>query len=374
MSLLRKLFPRTYVARRNLVRARARSALAVLTIVIGVVAIASLGSFGAAFETSQRQSLGDIGNQVFVGPGENADLPFDERFRQNVERVAGGAEVVPLVRGRWTMDETGETVMASGIGDPAVLYDARNGSIPTNWRSGVIAGAEFADDNDLEVGESAVFNGETYRIQAILEEEGQFSVLSVDDGIVVPPEAIVLDGYSAFLVQADSTTEATRLATEIRADLNERREQVFVRDFSQYAERIDEVFWQLQLFLIGIGSISLLVAGISIANVMLMSAIERREEIGVLRAVGYQRRDVLGIMLIEAMLLGVIGAVVGIVLSLLATMGINDLLLGDPTAFQPRTVTYTVIAFAFGVGVSLIAGLYPAWKASRKPPVEALRG
>lgn len=374
MSLLRKLFPRTYVARRNLTRAKARSALAVVTIVIGVVAIASLGSFGAAFETAQRESLGEIGNQVYVGPGSAVDGPFDQRDRRDVERIAVGADVVPLVQARWTMTETDESVTATGLSDPAALYEARNGSLPTQWRTGVVAGAEFADDHDLSVGESIVFNGETYRVRAILAEQGQLSVLDPSDGIVVPPEEVTMDGYSAFLVQADRTSAATQLATEIRADLNERRERVNVRDFSQYAEQIDDVFWQLQLFLLGIGSISLLVAGISIANVMLMSAIERREEIGVLRAVGYQRRDVLGIMLAEAGLLGTIGAVVGVVVSLLATIGINELLLGDPFAIQSRTVTFTLVAFGFGVGVSILAGLYPAWKASRKHPVEALRG
>lgn len=374
MSLLRKLFPRTYIARRNLVRARARSALAVLTIIIGVVAIAGLGSFGVAFKTAQVGELSELGNQVVVTPGQDGEFPMDERMYRQIERIASDATVLPLKGARWIHNATGDRVGVAAVGNPAAMYDARNGTIPHNWRTGVLVGWEFADDNNLEVGESIVLNGESFRIKAILAKKGQFSIIDTSDGVVVPLNAVPMDGYNQFLIRTDGPTEATRVASDIRSELNDRRERVHVRDFSQYAERVDRIFQQIQLFLLGVGAISLLVAGISIANVMLMSAIERREEIGVLRAVGYQRTDIMSIMLVEAMLLGLIGAVVGIALSILATMGINDLLLGDPMAFQPGTTRYALIAFGFGIGASVLAGLYPAWKASRKRPVEALRG
>ncbi|WP_135825728.1 ABC transporter permease [Halorussus ruber] len=374
MSLLRRLFPRTYMARRNLLRAKARSGLAVLTIIIGVVAIASLGSFGVAFQEAQTDAIGGFGNELLISPGEDNGQLLDERDRRDVERLASGKEVIPLLVAQWQLESTGETVTVRGVGNPKALYQIREGSIPDSWRSGAIVGSEFAEKHEIEPGQSIRLDGRTYRVQAVLEEEGQTSVANPNEAVVVPPGEIDVDGYNNLVVKTESPREASALADEIRANLNERKERVDVLDFSKFAEQFDQAFRQIRMFLLGVGGISLLVAGISIANVMLMSAIERREEIGVLRAVGYQRIDVLGIMLAEAMLLGIIGAIVGVALSLLATMGINSLMLDGPFDFRSATVMYMVLAFAFGIGASIVAGLYPAWKASSKRPVEALRG
>jgi len=362
------------MARRNLLRAKARSGLAVVTIVIGVVAIGGLGSFGVAFQSAQMDAIGDFGNEVLISPGEDNGPLLDERDRRNVERIAGDNEIIPLLVAQWQLESAGETVTVRGVGEPQLLYDISEGSVPDNWRSGVLVGSEFAEEHEINPGQSIRLDGRTYRVHAVLEEEGQTSVANPNQAVVVPPSGIDVSGYHNLLLMAENPSEASALADEVRSNLNEREKRVEVVDFSQFAEQFDRAFQQIRLFLLGVGGISLLVAGISIANVMLMSAIERREEIGVLRAVGYQRIDVLGIMLTEAMLLGVIGALVGVALSLLATMGINSLLLDGPFAFQPATVTYLILAFAFGVGASVVAGLYPAWKASRKRPVEALRG
>lgn len=374
MSLLRRLLPRTYMAQRNLLRAKARSGLAVVTIVIGVVAIASLGSFGAAFQAAQVDAIGEIGNELLISPGEDNDSLLDERDLRDIERIAGDREVIPLLSAQWRIDSTDEPVSVRGVGNPELLYDIEEGTVPDSWRSGAVVGSEFADDHDLEAGESIRLDGRTYRIHAVLEEADQTTLANPNEGVVVPPGEIDSDGYHDFVIKAENPREASTIADEIRADLNDREERVEIIDFSEFAEQFDEAFRQIQLFLVGVGGISMLVASISIANVMLMSAIERREEVGVLRAVGYQRIDVLRIMLTEAMLLGVIGAIVGVALSLLATIGINSLLLDDPLAFQPTTLTYAAVAFVFGTGSSIAAGLYPAWKASRKRPVEALRG
>jgi putative ABC transport system permease protein len=108
---------------------------------------------------------------------------------------------------------------------------------------------------------------------------------------------------------------------------------------------------------------------------MLMSTVERREEIGVMRAVGFQKMDVLKIMLSEATLLGFVGGVVGIGVGVAAGMIINHVITGTvTTAFRPQNFVYIGLAFAFGVGTALLSGFYPAWKAANERPVDALRG
>ena len=119
---------------------------------------------------------------------------------------------------------------------------------------------------------------------------------------------------------------------------------------------------------------SLFVASVSIVNVMLMSTIERRGEIGVFRAVGYQRLAVLRLLLTEALLMGLVGAILGVVLSLAVGAVVNQALLGDPLAFSDRSLQYLAFGFVFGLVASLLSGLYPAWRAASDPPVESLRG
>jgi putative ABC transport system permease protein len=107
---------------------------------------------------------------------------------------------------------------------------------------------------------------------------------------------------------------------------------------------------------------------------MLMAVVKRREEIGVLRAVGYTRRDIVRILLLEAALLGAVGAGVGVVLATGGTMVANAMFLGDPFAFTETALLYLFGAAVFGILTSVVAGVYPAWRAANERPVEALRG
>ncbi|WP_255152479.1 ABC transporter permease [Halorarius halobius] len=378
VDALYRRYPTLLMARRNLSRTTARTALAMLGIVIGVVAIASLGVFGSVLQTAAVGSLGDIGNQLIVSPNaEEGVRTLTERDVRAIERAAGDAAVVPLKQTQATVVYGGQTTFATayGIANPGDAYAASEGRIPDPLRNGALVGSGLAESLGVSAGNSITVDNRTYRVRAVLESQSGFSPVSVSNAVVVPPSAINRSGYQQVVVQAETGESANATAQAIREDLNDRTERVSVFEFSQITEQIGSFFDTLSLFLIGIGSISLLVAGVSILNVMLMSTIERRGEIGVLRAVGYQRRDVLKILLTEAMLLGVVGGVVGVAVSVGAGAVIAQFALGDPLqALQPGNVVYYAAALLFGVLTSVLSGLYPAWKAARERPVEALRG
>lgn len=402
MSFLRRYFPRTYLARRNLYRARTRTTLAILTVAIGVVAVGGLGLFGLAFEADQQETLGDLETEITVeGPGgtfglSSDDTPsFDQRRLETIRSVAGeyDADVTVFRQGSFPSTDTITSddfpARAIGVKNPRPVYGefVQAGEIPADWRSGAIITTivnQFRD-TPLEVGDPVQVDGRLQRVVAVIEDpvgfQGGFGELErVGTAALLPVDLVEPDDddqpYQGVIIDAADTREAdeisTRLETALNGPLREEQDKFGIETVEEEAETIDQQLTSTARFLLAIGGISLVIAGISITNVQLMSARERRQEIGVLRAVGYGRLDVLAIMLIEAVFMGLLAAAIGLGLTLGAGAVINDLLLGDPMAFQPGTLLYLGGAFGFGVLICVLAGLYPAWKASRERPVDAL--
>jgi len=377
---LQRRFPAVLMAWRNLTRTKMRSLLASLGIVIGVLAIASLGMFGVALQYSFSQNLGDIGNQVTVSPNRDAGVDnLTQRDIRGIRRAAGPDVTVAAVKRNAETVSYGRgenaTELVEGLERPGAVYNTSEGRIPEPFQSGALVGSDIAEEHDLQPGSTITINGTSVRVRAVLASTDSFSVLDPGESVVVPASSVEQEGYQSVFIETESGTQANETATAIREELNSREERVRVNDLSSAVDRVNQQFQVINTVLVGIASISLLVAGISILNVMLMSTVERREEIGVLRAVGYQKRDVLKVMLTEAVLLGIVGGIVGVLLSFGAGLAINYEVVDDPTAvFRVTNGVYLIAAFGFGVVVSILSGLYPAWKAASEEPVEALRG
>jgi putative ABC transport system permease protein len=375
-SPLARFSPFIAFARNNLSRARARTLLAMAGITIGVVAIASLGMFGATLEQSFLDTTDSAIRTVGVGPGEDAE--FQTLGRQQVaeiERYAGDGDIYTLSRGRARVTGLQQTTTASlvSVSDPRVFVTAESGQLPQNWRSGVAIGAELADTLGVEPGDSVQVGDENRRVVAVLAESSRAAFVQTADAVVLPPGELG-DGASQVLVRGDTPQEAFAISDELDSNLNsDRRTRYSVFDAESALQRFNEQIGLIRTFLLAVGGVSLLVASVSILNVMLMSTIERKEEIGVLRAVGYHRLDILRLMLYEAALLGVVGSIFGVVISIGLGMVMNAELLSDPLAFSAQALQFTVLGFLFGTGASFVSGLYPAWKAANARPVEALR-
>lgn len=387
MSLLRRYFPRTYLARRNLLRARTRTVLAILTVAIGVVAVGGLGIFGLAFEADQQATLGDLGNEIRVEAPQQffsqEDPPqLDDRRLEQIREIAGTDEMTVIREAERDFGGGGEFSLPSyaiGVTNPKLTYTVASGEIPDDWNSGAVIDQQTAQFEEISIGDPVTVSGRLQRVTAIIEQPQGFSALESTNGAALLPMELVEPGeqpYRGVIIYADNAVEADDIASDLEAELNgplrENQDQFTIENTEEEAETVEQQFTSTNRFLLAVGSVSLLIAAISITNVQLMSARERRTEIGVLRAVGYGRLDILAIMLIEALFMGLVAAAVGVGLTLGAGAVINDVLLGDPTAFQPDTVQYLVGSFAFGVGICVLAGIVPAWIASRERPAEAL--
>ena len=370
--------PSVAMAARNLRRNRVRTVLAVLGVTIGVFAVATLGVFGNVLALGADDAIGDIGTQVVLSPNADAGVEsLSDADVAAVRRAVGEPAVVPLYSDGAIVAGPTDQQFATvyGVERPGLAFEAAAGTLPERHRDGAIVGAEIAENLGVGVGDRVSVAGGQTRVVAVLAESQTFSPVAPDEAVFLPESAFTANGYDQVLVVSESGAEASAAAESIRRSVNAREERVDVFELAAVVDEINEFFDLLGTFLLGLGGISLVVAGVSILNVMLMSTVERREEIGVMRAVGVTRRDVLRVLIAEAGLIGALGAVLGTLLTVVVVVGlVVSTSAVDPTiALDPTNGYYLLLALGFGVGVGLVSGAYPAWKAANERPVEALR-
>ena len=408
-----------------------RSGLTILGIVIGIAAIVALLSFTQGFQvaiTAQFQE-GFATDTLMVSAGGHFEAPGTEssNFTLYVNdttsiRELEGVDMAVAVaseRGSTSSDETSLDITISGVNytEYESLYPttffAELGEIPDSpANNSVVIGQSVYDpwnngtllagvDDELVITYTVLDNGATHVnnitviVVGVLGEIGgtSFGGGPSDSGIYLTLEtALVLfesDEASLIVVQLVSDDSATIEAVTLEIEALFDGEANVISSTS-ILETMDTMLGTIELLLGGIASISLLVAGIGIMNIMIVSLMERTREIGILKALGAKGRTVLGIFLSEALLIGIIGGVVGIaagavIANLFSGMvGDSFSMMGGPgrstdtgslfSSITPVITTELIFwAMFFGIVVSVVFGLYPAWRASKLDPVEALR-
>jgi putative ABC transport system permease protein len=381
------------LAKRNIRLHWLRSLLAVMGIIIGVTAIASMGMLGNSLVLSISDSLTTVGDTIVISPhvtaapgtlvGSGSTLRITERQVEEIRRAAGANSVIPIHAGaeRITVGNEAKTVALYAM-DPAdipVLLERESG-IYLRYGSGVMVGKKLADENDLKVGESLGIGAgeERVRIVGILRERGIGFDINPDYAIIVPDAWFTSRygerDYDQVIIKVRTLEDIDPVKAAVDDQLNRREQVVNVLDTRKVLSTIIDAFNQISTFTTAIGGISLVVAGISILNVMLMSVTERTKEIGIIRSLGAKRGEVMGIFLSEALILGLLGSAIGGVLSLAGGyLAINVMLQSTKYLLAPTTLVFILYGVAFGIGVSLLSGIYPAWKAAMMNPIEALR-
>jgi putative ABC transport system permease protein len=232
---------------------------------------------------------------------------------------------------------------------------------------------------------------ETYtgHVAAVLKEIGGFGVGPSDSSVYIPiskaENFFGTDECNMIIVKLKNDDKAT-INSASKAIKDAFSNEASVTSATAVLNILSSVFSIIQLFLAGIAAISLLVAGIGIMNIMIVSLMERTREIGILKALGMKSRTVLMVFLGESTIIGLLGAAIGIgsgwVLANVVALVFHGggVFFGNQAAgtggisITPvLTLTVFLGALVFGVGVSVIFALYPAWRASKLKPVEALR-
>ena len=359
---------------RNLWRRRNRTLLSAAGIGIGVGTLVMLGGLvqGLMGQLNSLAGSGGAGN-ITVMQREVADMSLsslDERIVRQIAAIPEVKTVSPYVLAFITSPEM-PMFLIGGLdpNSPAMrhykLVEGRYVQRPTEMVIGKVA----ADVYKVGVGDSLSLNGNRYRIVGMFE-----TGVAYEDGggIVAMSEAQRLMGrprsVSFIFVDVEDPTKAEQVVAMINNRFPEARASIS----SEFAQNTNDMQTSMGM-LNAIQMLALFIGGIVVANTMIMSIFERTREIGTLRAVGWRRRRILGQVLLESLFLCLVAAIFGSLLG----VGLVTLIAQAPYASQFVSATWSVdifvTAFATAAVLGILGGLYPAWRASKLEPAEALR-
>jgi len=376
-----------------------RSVLASIGIVIGVVAISAMGMLGANMQLSVKEQLSSNVNTVMISSDvvrttSTAGTPVTSQGitksqLNDIRNAAGTNTVIPLHRTntQFTVGSTDGRGSIYGMDpndvDKFLTLDA--GDIPRGAND-VLVGSNIATNFNLGIGTRIKIGAPNtqdrpiVRVSGIITSRGFASDgVNTDNAIIVPDtwytdhfgDKDLYDQVNVIVKDVDTISDVEAAIDE---KVNRKTQVIRISDASARLTSISQTLGTITTFILAIGGISLVVAAVSIFNVMMMSVNERVQEIGILLSIGTEKGEIRRMFLYEAFILGLIGAVVGGICSLVIGYSVVSAMIGNTAYFfLPDSIMYVPYGMLVGIAVCVLSGLYPAWKASNMDPIDALR-
>jgi len=404
------------IALRSLFSHKGRSALTILGVVIGVMSIVIIVAVGKGAEGLIANEITSLGADiVWIEPGREPSGPTDFastilsntlktkdiealKDRNNVHGVEDIAPAVIVPGSVSYMGETYRPIMmgwsANFFGDvfdiqPEEGFYFDEIAISNNERVAVI-GATVKEElfgESEAVGENIRIRDKNFKVIAVLPDKGQVSFFDIGEVILIPyttaqSQLLGTDYYNEVWVRAESVEIIPTLVLDIEQTLRERhniddpeKDDFYILTQQNLLDQIGSILDIITVLLASVVTISLIVGGVGVMNIMLVSVTERTREIGLRKAVGATEEDITTQFLVEAVILtatgGIIGIISGTLLSFIVTLIFSNVAGVDWIFSFP--VAATVLGFAVSAAVGLIFGIYPARQAAKKHPIEALR-
>ena len=365
---------------KNPFRNKSRALLAIVGIGIGIATIVALGAITAGLTQTMDDTLRAGGADFSIAGKEDSSMgtnplgtgTFSEDWISIIKNVTGVKDAAGIYIGMVSVPDARFFTLIGVNSNDTEFSDVRitQGSSFNNDEKELILGKISAERLNKTVHETLEVNGEEFKITGIFEtgdpnqDEGAMSSLQTVQELVDD-----IGNISMIYVKVESGVDVDEITTKIDDEYGDNITTVTsISDLETIADAldmIDNASWAISLLAIIIG-------GIGIINTMIMSVYERTREIGVLKAVGWKNRRILGMILGESIVLTISAGIIG---SLVGFIGIELLVSGGMLGGMTPVYTLDTFAKAFAVAiiVGLIGGFYPAWRASRLPPTEALR-
>jgi putative ABC transport system permease protein len=387
-----------------------RSILASIGIVIGVIAISSMGMLGTNMQLQVKDQLSAGANTIVITPdvvrmgppgfssgsstsSSSSSSVITKAQLSKIKLAAGtnASAIIPVYSKstEFTLGSVNGRGTIYGI-DPDYItrfLTIENGTNIVGVNDALV-GSSIAENFALKIGSRIKVGSTTdgsraeVRIVGILKQRGMAADSVSTDNAIVVSESWYTNQYggkneypqiNVIVKNIDTITEVEE-AIDTRLNANEKTPVIRIRDASSMLSNITSTLGTMTTFILAIGAISLLVAATSIFNVMMMSVNERVQEIGILLSIGTETGEIRRMFLYEAFILGIIGAIVGGIGSLVIGYSVVSAMIGTTDYFfLPDSIAYVPIGMAVGIIVCIISGLYPAWHASNMDPIDALR-
>ena len=403
-----------FVALASLRQNKLRTALTLVGIVVGVAAVITVVTIIKGLDQSVAQTFSSQGSTVFTISKNPQIIKSREEFvkfskRKDVThedeeaiarlctacwRVGVAANVIQPVKHE---NQKSDTVRVRGV-TPTTMFDVDGVSIDAGrfWTEAegssgkeiCVVGPDLLKNlfggapADRAVGQEIKVAGRPYQIIGVLEPLGSIFGFSRDNVVYIPyssfQKTFAARSSIVVFIQVPKAEQLEAAEDQVRTIMRTRRAKAFdAGDDEGFALETQDVFLDLYgkatsniyLVTIGVAGISLIVGGIVVMNIMLVSVTERTKEIGIRKAIGARRKDILNQFLIEAVTVSAVGGAIGVVTGFALAYGISALI-GFPLLIN-------VMSAVLGVGVSsfmgIISGIWPAWRAAKLDPIEALR-
>lgn len=379
------------LALKNIISNKMRSILTMIGIIIGissVIILVSLVSGSTKSITDQVQSLGT--NLISVSVNNNAKKKIQLEDMDEIKAIAGVKQAAPSTNVSATVKNGKYSQQTSVTGTTASFMEIRGMKIAhgrflsdldmDNRNKVAVLGSNIAQELfgvANPVNQEFQVNGNSFKVVGVLEAQGSSMGSNTDDLVIIPVTRAVTMGknrsINTIFIEANSDSQVDTVKNTVDAYFNSKLKSGDNKTYNimsqkQLLDTMGSITQSLTLLLAGIAAISLVVGGIGVMNVMLVSVSERTKEIGIRKAMGGKRRNILFQFLVEALVLSSLGGVLGILLG----VGVGSLMkvFGLTAVFSPQVI---LLSFSFSMAVGLVFGIFPAYKASKLRPIDALR-
>ncbi|WP_040281732.1 ABC transporter permease [Psychroserpens damuponensis] len=396
------------IAFKAIVLNKTRTLLTMLGIIIGVASVIAMLAIGEGSKESIRTTISSMGSNMITirpgadnsgparGSGGNVQTLILEDYNEIKKQASLLSYITPVVNGggqvinganNWPSTIYGVNpeylnIKAVGLQSGSMFTDAEVKSAAKVALIGGTVVENVFPDGQEPVGQMIRFNNIPFKVIGVLEEKGENTFGQDQDDVVIAPYTTVqkrilaIDYLNQIMASAISEDEASEAVTQVTDVLRSQHKLIesedddfTVRSMEELISTFSSTSEMLTVLLVAVASISLLIGGIGIMNIMYVSVKERTKEIGLRMAVGAKGTDILMQFLIEAILISVTGGLLGVILGLGATVFIENFL-NWPTSVALYSI---VISFAVCAVTGIFFGWYPARKASALDPITALR-